>query len=159
VPRRYSFAFKLGCTQPDMNPATYLKGSLRSKWLRGHNWSNASRYMARLSRRLERRRKLRLLDYYALGKLIHYTVDAFTSAHNDHFPAQLQAHRQYEDQLQAYFLAYLRQCSPAPGCRSGKLMDAICSHHDEYILEPADIRTDSHYCVLVSSLILCILFA
>ena len=50
--------FLLGCTQPDKNPATYIKGSLRSQWLRGHNWGNSQRYMQRLCRRLERKRKL-----------------------------------------------------------------------------------------------------
>ncbi|MBQ8769094.1 MAG: zinc dependent phospholipase C family protein [Oscillospiraceae bacterium] len=159
VPRRYSFAFLLGCTQPDMNPTTYLKGSVRGKWLRGHNWSNASRYMARLSRRLERRRKFHLLDYYALGKLIHYTVDAFTSPHNDHFPARLQDHRQYEDQLQTYFLSYLAQYGPARTCTSGTVMETIRAHHKEYITAPADIRRDSRYCVLVTSLVLCMLLA
>lgn len=142
-----------------MNPATYLKGSLRCKWLRGHNYGNASHYMARLSRRLERRRKLRLWDYYSLGKLVHYTVDAFTSAHNDHFPAALQAHREYENRLQTYFLSYLKRPSLPKLPAYGNIMEAIRIHHDEYILEPADIRRDSRYCVLVTSLIVCMLLA
>lgn len=159
VPKRHTFAFILGCTQPDMNPTTYLKGSVRCKWLRGHNYGNASRYMARLSRRLERRKKLRLLDYYALGKLIHYTVDAFTSPHNDHFPSQLQAHREYEEHLQIYFLSYLEHSKIHQSSATGSVMDVIRKHHAEYIEKPADIRTDSRYCVLVTSLIVCMLIA
>jgi hypothetical protein len=149
----------LGCTQPDMNPTTYLKGSFRCKWLRGHNWGNAKRYISRLSRRLEHRRKLHLWDYYAMGKLIHYTVDAFTSSHNDHFPTDLYMHRQYENQLQAYFLDYLRQYPPANPTISGTVMDAIRSYHKEYIAAPADIQRDSRYSVLVTSLIVCMLLA
>jgi len=159
LPRRHTFAFMLGCTQPDMNPTTYLKGSLRCKWLHGHNWGNANRYMARLSRRLERRPRLHLWDYYAMGKLIHYTVDAFTSSHNDRFPDQLQAHRQYENQLQAYFLEYLKQHAPANPPTSGTVMDAIRAYHKEYIAVPTDIRRDSRYCVLVTSMIVCMLLA
>ncbi|MBQ9930133.1 MAG: zinc dependent phospholipase C family protein [Oscillospiraceae bacterium] len=157
VPRRHTFAFRLGCTQPDMNPITYLKGSLRCQWLRGHNYQNASRYMARLSRRLEKRRKLRLLDYYAMGKLVHYTVDAFTSAHNDHFPARLQAHREYEDRLQNYFLSYLDHTDIPPLPATGSVMDVISSHHERYISKPSDIRRDSRYCVTVTCLIVCML--
>ena len=157
APRRHIAAFLLGCIQPDKNPTTYFKGSLRCKWLRGHNWSNASRYMARLARRLEQRKKLWLLDYYALGKLIHYTVDAFTSAHNDHFPAQLQQHREYENQLQNYFLEYLKQPEYANSAVSGTVMDTIRTYHAEYIRKPADIQTDSKYCVLVTSLVVCML--
>lgn len=157
APRRHIAAFKLGCTQPDMNPATYLKGSLRCQWLRGHNWNNASRYMARLSRRLEQRRKLRILDYYALGKLIHYTVDAFTSAHNAHFPVHLHQHREYEDHLQDYFLEYLKDVAPVCRPASGAVMDTITAYHDEYICKPTDIRTDARYSLLVTSLIICML--
>ncbi len=159
TPKRHIFAFKLGCTQPDMNPTTYFKGSVRHKWLRGHNYENASRYMARLSRRLESRSKLRLLDYYAMGKLVHYTVDAFTSAHNDHFPSQLQAHREYENQLQKYFLSYLENPNLPQLSATGTVMDVIQSHHQQYIRKPADIRRDSRYCVLVTSLIVCMLLA
>ena len=159
APRRHIHAFLLGCVQPDKNPATYLKGSLRCKWLRGHNWNNASRYMARLSRRLERRKKLRLLDFYSLGKLIHYTVDAFTGAHNDHFPPQLQQHRQYEERLQSYFLEYLKRKESTTAPTTGKVMDAIRAYHKEYCAMPTSIHNDSKYCLLVSSLIVCTLVA
>jgi len=75
-PRRYRQAFLLGCIEPDRNPATYLKGSFRSQWLRGHNYRNARHFMARISSRLEKKETLNLFDYYTLGKLIHYTADA-----------------------------------------------------------------------------------
>lgn len=94
-----------------------------------------------------------------MGKLIHYTVDAFTSAHNDHFPAQLQAHREYELQLQNYFLSYLQKYKSAERPVSGSVMDVIHAHHAEYIAKPADIRRDSRYCVLVTSLIVSMLLA
>ena len=32
VPKRYIQAFLLGCIEPDRNPATYLKGSVRRQW-------------------------------------------------------------------------------------------------------------------------------
>ncbi len=94
-----------------------------------------------------------------MGKLVHYTVDAFTSAHNDHFPAQLQAHREYENRLQTYFLSYLKQSDVPRLPASGTVMDVIRSHHSRYIEKPADIRRDSRYCVLVTSLIVCMLLA
>ena len=55
IPSHYKSAFLLGCVQPDRNPATYLKGSLRYQWLRGHNYLNARRFMTRLSLRLEKK--------------------------------------------------------------------------------------------------------
>ena len=89
TPERYVKAFLLGCIEPDRNPATYLKGSIRCQWLRGHNYRNARRFMRAISARLEKKETLGLFDYYTLGKLIHYTTDAFTYAHNDTFPTAM----------------------------------------------------------------------
>lgn len=152
VPKHYVRVFLFGCTQPDRNPATYLKGSLRCQWLRGHNWKNAKRYIARLCRRLEKRQSLGLFDYYSLGKLVHYTVDAFTSAHNDYFPSGLQNHREYEHRLHAYFTSYLQRNTMQISVRFDSLMEVIRSHHRQYAKLPVSIHTDSYYCVLVTSI-------
>ena len=49
IPAVYRRAFLLGCIEPDRNFATYFKGSIRAQWLRGHNFENAKRYMARIA--------------------------------------------------------------------------------------------------------------
>ena len=159
APRRYIAAFLLGCTEPDKNPATYLKGSLRCRWLRGHNWGNAQRYIERIATRLENRDRLKLLDFYTMGKLIHYTADAFTSAHNDHFTSGLQEHRHYEKDLQRYFLAYLDQRKTLRQGLNGSVIDAIRSYHKEYAQLHTDIHTDCRYAVAVASLVVCMLLA
>ncbi len=92
-----------GCTEPDSNPLTYLKGSRTIQWPRGHNYRNAERLMARLSASLSRRERWGMLDYYRLGKLIHYTSDAFTYAHNETFRENIHEHRCYEARLQRCF--------------------------------------------------------
>ena len=158
-PRWCVTAFLLGCTQPDKNPATYLKGSIRCQWLRGHNWGNSQRYIARLAHRLESRRKLRLMDFYTLGKLIHYIADSFTCAHNDHFGLGLREHQKYEQALQQYFLDYLQQRRHLRRGTDGKVAEVIHRFHEEYAALPCNIRTDSRYCVLVSSIAVCMLVA
>ena len=159
LPRRYVRAFLIGCIEPDRNPATYLKGSLRQQWLRGHNWGNAQNYMQRVSRRLENRRKMRLLDYYTMGKLIHYTTDAFTSAHHAYFSENRLEHRQYEAALQNHFIQYLAQ-APAIWTDARKpVMDTIRSYHREYIRRPVNIHTDTRFAVIVCSMVLTRLFA
>lgn len=158
VPHRYVRAFLLGCIEPDRNPATYLKGSLRCQWLRGHNYRNARRFMRRISWRLERKNQLRLYDYYTLGKLIHYTADAFTYAHNETFPADLNCHREYEAAMQDYFLQYL-QADPQVNPRTARtIMEAIYSYHREYSDKPADIHTDSRFVLAACSCVMAILF-
>ncbi len=159
LPKRYVKAFLLGCVEPDRNPATYLKGSLHRQWLRGHNWGNAQNYMKRLSARLEKRSRLYLLDYYAIGKLIHYTVDAFTSAHNERFGKNLQEHREYEANLQTHFLEYLSSCPDIWTDSMNPVMDTIHTYHRDYLRRPISIHTDTRFSIIVCSMVLTRIFA
>lgn len=152
-------AFLLGCIQPDRNPTTYLKGSFRYQWLRGHNYHNAKKFMIRLSSRLEQREKRTVLDYYSLGKLIHYTADAFTFAHNAHFPEDLTQHCIYEAKLQNHFLKYL-QTDPKMDQKHGPtIMEIIRIYHREYSEQEPSIHTDTVYILNASCSILTFLFA
>lgn len=154
LPKRYVNAFLLGCIEPDRNPATYLKGSMRQQWLRGHNWGNAQRYMQRISAKLEHRKKLKLLDYYTIGKLIHYTTDAFTSAHNKEFGSSLQDHREYEAALQNHFLEYLAKNPKIWTDACNPVMDTIRSYHLDYIHRPINIHTDTRFAIIVCSMVM-----
>ncbi len=145
APRRYVRAFLIGCVEPDRNPATYLKGSLRREFLRGHNYENALRYMQRIARRLERKGTWYLLDYYTMGKLIHYTADAFTYAHNESFGTKLTDHRAYEEGLQEHFLRYLQDAPPVTTEVYRSIMDAVRSNHQDYAAQPVGIHTDSRF--------------
>ena len=145
LPAAYGKLFLLGCTQPDKNPTTYIKGSLRSCWLRGHNYSNASRYMLRLASQLDGKDHFTPWDCYCLGKLIHYTMDAFTFAHDQRFPKKLKAHRVYESRLQSFFLSQLRR-RPIPTRRyHGSPAKLIRSMHASYSRLPGSIETDTDY--------------
>lgn len=155
---RYRRAFLLGCISPDTNPTTYLKGSIRHQWLRGHNWNNAKRYITRISNRLEGKEKLKLLDYYKLGKLIHYTLDAFTQAHNAHFTKDLKEHRLYEDNLQRHFTDYLTRPKHIVPPEENGIFALIHRYHQDYLRSPKGISTDTKYAFTVCCLIFSILF-
>ena len=143
-------AFLLGCIEPDRNPATYLKGSMRAQWLRGHNIENARYFMERIARRLENKAQWNCLDYYTAGKLIHYTMDAFTYAHNAAFPTQLQQHREYEAALQDYFLSFLQNHALQAAPQGKSVMDTIYFQHKKYLRRQPDILRDSRYAFTVS---------
>ena len=153
IPKPCIQAFLAGCTQPDKNPTTYLKGSLRSRWLHGHDYANAKRYMRRISLRLRRKCNWNLLDYYTLGKLIHYTADAFTAAHGEDFDGDLRAHRRYECQLHQYFGRHLLRLSPPFPHVHNCAMETIRHYHRQYRKRPPSICTDTDYCIGVSFLI------
>ena len=153
LPVYYRSAFLIGCVQPDRNPATYLKGSLRYQWLRGHNYLNARRVMTRLCRRLEKKSDFSLFDYYTLGKLIHYTADAFTAAHNEFFCKSLRTHRQYEASLQNFFLSYLHCVSLPEIYNARNIMEGIQRYHREYRTEAADISRDTLFALRACCLV------
>lgn len=158
VPKRYVRAFQIGCIEPDRNPITYLKGSLRCQWLRGHNYRNARRFMKEISFRLERKKNLNLYDYYTLGKLIHYTTDAFTYAHNADFPTDLSDHKAYEDALQEHFLEFMAQDPQVDIMVARNIMSAICSYHREYEQLESNIHNDSRFALAACCCILAVLF-
>lgn len=158
TPKLYIKAFQIGCIEPDRNPATYLKGSLRFQWLRGHNYRNARRFMREISRRLEKKETLNVFDYYTLGKLIHYTTDAFTYAHNDTFPADLSEHKQYEDALQNHFLKFMAEDPQVDTIIARSIMDTICSYHREYEKQDSNIQNDSRFALTACCCVLAFLF-
>ena len=153
IPKPCIRAFLAGCTQPDKNPATYLKGSLRNRWLHGHDYANANRYMRRIVLRLHRKCSWNMLDYYTLGKLIHYTADAFTAAHAEHFSSNLRAHRDYECQLHHYFAAHLNRQRHRFPLVHNCAMENIRHYHRKYRKCPPNICTDTDYCIGVACLI------
>lgn len=157
-PRACTEAFLIGCIEPDRNPMTYLKGSIRCQWLRGHNYKNARRFMRQISWRLERKERLNLYDYYTLGKLIHYTADAFTYAHNDMFSTNLEDHREYEAALQDHFLQYIQEDPQVDTMVARSVMEAIYTYHAEYEELEADIRTDARFALSACCCVLAVLF-
>ena len=157
-PKAHIHAFILGCMEPDWNPATYLKGSFRHQWLRGHNYPNARRFMARISRRLEKKEQLSLLDCYTLGKLIHYTADAFTLAHNENTLC-LSLHRQYEKDLQCHFLRYLHQDPKIEILPGPSIIEALSRTHFLYRQQKPHIHTDTRFALMACCCVLSLLLS
>ena len=142
-------AFKFGCIEPDINPATYIKGSRKIQRLRGHNFRNAESYMRRSAEKLEEKGVRGVLSHYRMGKLVHYITDGFTFAHNDDFPGTLKEHSRYEHGLNSYFLEYLRtrEHDQRPDMFPLPAFSLIQRRHREYSLRPSDMAKDAEYAV------------
>lgn len=145
APSVHRRAFLLGCIQPDRNPASYLKGSLRSQWLRGHHYGNALPFMLRTAHRLSGRQNLSLWDWYTAGKLIHYTIDAFTYAHNRAFPEDMAQHRAYECRLQEQFLRFLEESPELPENPPESALEILWLQHRQYRKQWGQPETDCDY--------------
>ncbi len=140
-------AFMLGCVHPDKNPFTYLKGSVRHKLLRGHNWECSQRLIQRLCTRLKFSQEFTWKQAYEIGLLLHYCCDAFTFAHNQAFSQNLKEHRRYEAHLH-------RKLTAGPPDNMDKeicdcdLWERICQLHSRYSKEPCGAVTDRRYIFL-----------
>lgn len=140
--RTQRWAFVFGCIEPDYNYLTYLRGSLSNRMFSGHTFESTAAYISQAISRLEVRGHFRYRDYYRLGKLIHYVVDAFTYAHNHNFPGTLPDHRSYEMELKQKFAEFLSK-RKANIIQTGKpLFDALVDEHARYMDMPASHMKD-----------------
>lgn len=151
--RRYEWAFLFGSFQPDCNPLTFLKGSLRACKFRGHNFSNSQRYINSRIQRLQRRSRWNIWQYYTLGKLTHYLADAFTFPHNENYPDSLIAHRAYEDSLRVYLAEYLRGRPLRLEKARRDPASSIDELHRRYMETQADVDQDARF-ILEANLLL-----
>lgn len=152
--RRYELAFLFGSFQPDCNPLTYLKGSLRAYKFRGHNFSNSQRYVYSRISRLQRRRRWSIWHYYTLGKLTHYLADAFTFPHNENYPESILCHHQYETDLRAYLEEYLANRTLRQKQFRADVAGAIAQLHSYYVQTRADQRMDVQFILEATSLLM-----
>ena len=154
--RRFELAFLFGSFQPDCNPLTYLKGSLRAYKFRGHNYSNSQHYIYSRISRLQRRQRWTIWQYYTLGKLTHYVADAFTFPHNEHWPDSLASHHVYETRLRIYLAEHLREYA-FPDCSAEQLdlIPALEALHRQYLeSRNSDLSRDTRFIVEATGLLM-----
>ena len=153
--RRFELAFLFGSFQPDCNPFSYLKGSLRARKFGGHNYTNSHDYIIAHIERLQRRRTAwTMWQYYTLGKLTHYLADAFTYPHNETYPDSLMAHRQYEDELRMYLAEYLQQRTLRSQQFREDLEAAISELHRQYLESRGDLQRDVQYILQATAMLM-----
>ena len=146
--------FKIGCTEPDRNLITYLKGSLRNQWFRGHNWVNSRNMILTAVKKLESKEYFTPIDYYRIGRLVHYVADAFTYAHNYHFLGNLRDHRYYEDTLEESISAAFGTSLYLSDAQQGNTEDIILKYRKQYLLAGSGADTDSAFIKIVCSQIM-----
>ncbi|MEG2175851.1 MAG: zinc dependent phospholipase C family protein [Oscillibacter sp.] len=152
--RRFELAFLFGSFQPDCNPFSYLKGSVRSYKLRGHNYTNSQNYINRHIDRLQNRSRWTMWQYYTLGKLTHYLADAFTYPHNENYADSMLSHHQYETDLRDYLTQYLSQRDLLRQHAALDLNAAITDLHAQYMDTVASIREDVQYILEATELLM-----
>ena len=152
--RRYELAFLFGSFQPDCNPLSYLKGSLRARKFRGHNFSNSQLYINAHIARLRQCRSWTTWQYYTLGKLTHYLADAFTYPHNENWPNTLMDHHRYETDLRLSLAEHLSRQALRRRQRRQDLIAAIEQLHRQYMDSKSDLEQDIRYILEATGLLM-----
>lgn len=147
-------AFLFGSFQPDCNPLSYLKGSLRGRRFHGHDFSNSRRFIYCRIHRLQRRKCWHIWQYYTLGKLTHYLADAFTYAHSQQFPSHPHLHHQYESQLRHHLTAYLANYAIRQNTQCRNIPCTLDRLHRKYLLSSATPLTDVQYILQAAELLM-----
>jgi len=142
--------FLIGCVIPDKNPLTYLKGSIKYRLLHGHNYRNSKNVIRKYINKLLDKDSLSFLDYYCLGKLIHYVADTFTFAHNESFKGNLFKHIAYEKQLHRFLQRDEIEDAANDEMRSFfsqncTLFSLFEKTHDEYLAQRRSVFDDAVY--------------
>lgn len=157
---KYERAFLWGCIEPDFNLLTYIKGTKKIQPFRGHNFKSSKKCMQNIIIKLQKSEKWGILEYYRLGKLIHYISDAFTYPHNEIFKDSIKEHRNYEMKLQGCLIKYIfvRQ-SWMNEFRGQPVNEIIFITHQQYLKSAADLYTDVNYIIKTSSIVYQILIS
>lgn len=142
-PERKAFLF--GCTEPDRNITTYLKGTFTAKAFHGHNFENCQSCIMRLIRRLSEGNE-GILYYYRLGKLTHYILDSFTWPHNNGFQGSITDHVEYEHTLHPLFCSYLEKQTVTAAHQCGDdYYSWFLAKHREYLETRTGMEDDCSF--------------
>lgn len=142
--------FVLGCVQPDWNVFTYLRGSMRTRKIRGHHYPNIRNVVEKYMVRLSGKARFRKCDYYRLGKLFHYAADAFTFPHNEEFQGNIHEHMAYEQKFHLLLKEHIcllggRQVNWQQKKNGAELFECFEWVHAHYLRVREDMRDDLNY--------------
>lgn len=139
--------FLLGCVEPDWNLLTYARGSIKHKFLHGHNAENVAQHLVRLIESLQKTGVHTPTQWFRFGAALHYLADSFTFAHNRDFSGTLLDHRTYELNLHNEFRLWLQE-------RHNEHLSFSAECHANYLRDHLAYKTDCRY-ILGSVLSLC----
>jgi hypothetical protein len=153
IKARNMWALVIGSVIPDITVYTYLRGSLSGKKLKGHNYENTSVVINDLIERISNSHKYGIWRYFELGKLLHYSADSFTYAHNSRFTGSLAEHRAYEmelhERLEEAMVRESDDISKIGNEQSSDMCERIRELHEAYSRKTPDSRNDCRYIMYV----------
>lgn len=149
LPALSKLAFIIGSVEPDVNLFTYLLG-WKIRFLYGHNWNNAKKY---LENKLQKTAHAQKVNWFSVGRIVHFTADAFTYTHNSYFVGGFYKHTKYEKQMHQYFIPQMTKAHPRFNNSGENLHQYILKRHNEYMWAPPSAKTDTEFILSAVNLI------
>lgn len=137
-------AFEYGCISPDVNPLSYVKG---------HTYAGTASYVRNALNRLHGRLKSPV-DYFDLGRAVHFIGDYFTFPHTSLFHGTLSEHISYENCLHRHIATASDDIlteSRLDLSNAEKCIDLLESVHEKYYSTRNSIAKDWNYIRFVCS--------
>lgn len=137
-------AFEYGCISPDVNPLTYVKG---------HTYAGTASYVRNTLSRLHGKLKSPV-DYFDLGRAVHFIGDYFTFPHTPRFKGTLSEHVSYENSLHRHIITESNEINTESRLdlsSAKKCIDLLESVHDKYYSTKNSIANDWNYIIFVCS--------
>ena len=126
-------ALIIGSVEPDLAAFTYLRGSGKGEYFKGHTWKNIRFIVERLCHSLGKSERQGLLFHFRLGKLLHYTIDSFTYPHNTElFKGSLKEHMDWEDLVHAELKRILSSPFALYKTNGSELSGKLTELHEQY---------------------------
>jgi hypothetical protein len=134
IKARNRWALIVGSVIPDIAVFTYFRGSLSGRKLKGHNYENTCGIIGDLIETISDSDKYGIKRYFEIGKLLHYSADSFTYAHNLSFTGTLGEHRAYEmelhERLNEAMMSDAEGLNTSPSCDEPDLSQVLLCGED-----------------------------
>lgn len=154
IKARHRWALIVGSVIPDIAFYTYFRGSFNGQKLKGHNYENTRECMRQLIEDIRKDDNYGIKRFFNVGKLLHYSADSFTYAHNSLFKGNISAHRAYEMKLHDRLEAVMNGTEEAAlFAGAADIYTRIKELHDRYMNEVHGCQIDCAYIMSVTAFI------
>lgn len=144
--------FLMGCVEPDINLLTFIRGTNKKRFLRGHCAQSSEKHLKKLLNKFTDAGVSTPMQWFLLGTAMHYLADSFVYVHNDYVRVRHSEHRNYEIRLHETLRVCLAKWKPGTG-KSLPFAEGLEAWHEKYRSEAPSIRIDCQYVIAAAVLV------
>jgi hypothetical protein len=144
--------FLIGCVEPDINLLTYIRGTNKKRFLRGHCAQSSEKHLNKMIDKFLRGGVNTPMQWFLLGTAMHYLADSFVYVHNDYVRVRHSVHKDYEIRLHTVLSIYLTNWQPGTG-ETLPSAEGLNAWHEKYRKEIPSVFIDCQYVIAAAVLL------